>query len=249
MPAQIVLNGRVRLSGEFSVPWAGVDDPIACGLHLAGALFFGWQAAKLVRRAGEARRRAAALAVFAGAGVLVLATSALYHGLPATHDWKLPLQRADHAAIFVLIAGTLTVYHAIGFHGRGRFWLVGLTWALALGLLVAKNAFWSQVGDGYALYMGLSATGLGAVVVLPRRLPWQAFAPMVVGAALYVAGACFDAWKVAVLVPGWIGPHEVFHVAVLCALAVHWSFFSAWAIPGRGPGAGSARSRRSDSNR
>ena len=227
----------MRFSGEFTTPLAGIEDPVACGLHLAGAVFFAWQARKLVRRAGIARRRAAALAIFAGSGVLLLGISAFYHGLAVDHPWKAALQRADHAAIFLLIAGTLTPYHAIGFHGRGRWWMVGGTWVIALVALVLRIVFWSDVGDGLGLglYVGLAAIGLGAVLVLPRRLPWVALLLMALGALVYVAGAFADHLDVGRLLPGWFGPHEVFHVAVLGALLLHWRFFHDWSIPGLVP--------------
>ena len=152
---------------------AGIEDPVACGLHLAGAVFFAWQARKLVRRAGIARRRAAALAIFADSSVLVLGVSAFDHALAVDHPWKAWLQRADHAAIFLLIAGTLTPYRAIGFHGRGRWWMVGSTWVIALVWLALKIVFWSDVGDGLGLglHVGLAAIGLGAFSVLPRPCP------------------------------------------------------------------------------
>jgi hemolysin III len=225
----------MRISGEFTTPLAGIEDPVACGLHLAGALFFAWQARKLVRRAGVARRRGAALAIFAGSGVLVLGISAFYHGLAVDHPWKAALQRADHAAIFLLIAGTLAPYYAIGFHGQGRWWMVGGTWMIALAALVLRIVFWSDVGAGLSLglYIGLAAIGLGAFLVLPRRLPAVALPFMGLGALVYVAGAFADHLDVGRLVPGWFGPHEVFHVAVVSALLLHWRFFHDWSIPGR----------------
>jgi hemolysin III len=227
----------MRISGEFTAPLAGIEDPVACGLHLAGAVFFAWQARKLVRRAGVARRRGAALAIFAGSGVLVLGISAFYHVLAGDHPLKAALQRADHAAIFLLIAGTLTPYYAIGFHGRGRWWMVGGTWVIALAALVSKIVFWSDVGEGLGLglYVGLAAIGLVAVLVLPRRLPGVALLFMLLGALVYVAGAFADYLDVGLLVPGWFGPHEIFHVAVLSALLLHWRFFHDWSIPGRVP--------------
>jgi hemolysin III len=235
----------MHFSGEFTTPLAGIEDPVACGLHLAGAVFFAWQARNLVRRAGVARRRAAALAIFAGSGVLVLGISAFYHGLAVDHPWKATLQRADHAAIFLLIAATLTPYHAIGFHGRGRWWMVGCTWGIALAALVLKIVFWSDVGAGLGLgmYLGLAAIGLGAVLVLPRRLPWVALLTMALGGLVYVAGALADHLDVGRLVPGWFGPHEIFHVAVLSALLLHWRFFHAWSIPGRVPPRDAVRPR------
>jgi predicted membrane channel-forming protein YqfA (hemolysin III family) len=118
---------------------------MASALHLLGAAVFGWQALRLVRRAGEARRRSAALAVFAISAVAVLVISGTYHGLPVDHAWKPFLQRADHSAIFLLIAGTLTCFHAVGLMGRGRSWMVGLVWVVALVDHLGEGWFWPSV--------------------------------------------------------------------------------------------------------
>jgi len=227
--------GGMRVSGALSTPLGPIDDPLSCGLHVVGAVGFAWLAWRLVERAGPARRRAGALAVFAGAAVAVLGTSAVYHGLPADHGWKRALQRLDHSAIFVLIAGTLTAYHAVGFRGRGRWWMVGLVWAMTAAALGLKLVRWSTLGDGagLALYVGISAVGLSSIAFLPRKLPWRAYAPMAAGGLVYVGGALFDHHAVAWLVPRVLGPHEVFHLAVLGALVLHWRFFHAWALPGR----------------
>ena len=115
--------------------------------------------------------------------------------------------------------------------------MVGGTWVFALGALVLKTVFWSDVGEGLGLglYVGMAAIGLGAILVLPRRLPWVALLLMALGALVYVAGAFADHLDVGRLVPGWFGPHEIFHVAVLGALLLHWRFFHDWSIPGRVP--------------
>jgi len=224
----------MRGSGNLSTAFLGLDDPLAAGLHLLGAALFGWQALRLVRRAGEARRRGVALAVFAASAVAVLSISGTYHGLSADHAWKSFFQRADHSAIFLLIAGTLTSFHAVGFLGRGRLWMVGLVWALALAALFGKVALWSQVGDGLGLvlYVAVSAVALPSIAFLPRRLAWRAYLPMGLGAAVYVGGALVDHLGEGWLWPSLFGPHELFHVAVLTALLLHWRFFHAWALPG-----------------
>ena len=225
----------MQVSGQLSLPLGRIDDPLACAIHAAGAAWFAWRALELVRRAGAAQRRAGALAIFAGSAVGVLATSALYHGLPAAHAWKASLQRMDHAAIFLLIAGTLTALHAIGFRGRGRWWMVGLIWLFTGLALLGKIVWWARMSDGLGLvlYVGLSAAGLSSMLFLPRKLPWHAFVPMAGGALVYGVGALLDHEGVAWLVPGVLGPHEIFHGAVLGALLLHWRFFHAWAIPGR----------------
>ncbi len=115
--------------------------------------------------------------------------------------------------------------------------MVGGTWVIALVALVLRIVFWSDVGDGLGLglYVGLAAIGLGAVLVLPRRLPRVALLRMALGALVYLAGAFADHLDVGRLVPGWFGPHEIFHVAVLSALLLHCRFFHDWSIPGRVP--------------
>jgi predicted membrane channel-forming protein YqfA (hemolysin III family) len=104
---------------------------------------------------------------------------------------------------------------------------------------VGKIALWSTLGDGVglALYVGISAVGLSSILFLERKLPWSAYAPMAAGAVVYVAGALLDHGGVAWLVPGVFGPHEIFHVAVIVALVLHWRFFHEWALPGRAPAA------------
>jgi hypothetical protein len=56
---------------------------------------------------------------------------------------------------------------------------------------------------------------------------------MGLGAAVYVGGALVDHLGEGWLWPSLFGPHELFHVAVLTALLLHWRFFHAWALPGR----------------
>ncbi len=222
-------------SGVLSASLFGLDDPVASALHLSGAVFFGWQALRLVRRAGEARRRGAALAVFAATAVALLTLSACFHGLPRGHAWKPFFQRADHSAIFLLIAGTLTSFHAVGFFGRGRWWMLVLVWTVAFAALFGKLVLWSHVGDGLGLvlYVGLSAIGLMSLVFLPRKLAWRAYVPMLLGALVYVGGALIDHLGKGWLWPSVFGSHELFHVAVLAALLLHWRFFHDWAVPGR----------------
>jgi channel protein (hemolysin III family) len=227
----------MQFSGALSTPLGWVDDPVASALHLLAAAWFACQALQLVQRAGDAYRRRAALTVFAVSAVVVLATSAIYHSLPASNDWKPLFQRLDHSAIFVLIAGTLTAYHSVGFRGRGRWWMVGVIWLLTAAAVAGKLALWSTLGDGVglALYVGISAAGLSSIVFLPRKLPWFGYVLMAAGGLVYVAGALLDHAGWVWIVPSVFGPHEIFHVAVITALVLHWRFFHEWAIPGRVP--------------
>ena len=53
--------------------------------------------------------------------------------------------------------------------------------------------------------------------------------PLVAGAGLYTAGAGLEFAGWPTLLPGIVGPHEVFHLAVLAGMACHWQFVSQFA--------------------
>jgi len=60
-------------------------------------------------------RRELAAAVFAGSVATMLALSSLYHRIIWSPRARLWMRRADHAGIYILIAGTTT---AVGLVGR-----------------------------------------------------------------------------------------------------------------------------------
>ena len=63
--------------------------------------------------------------------MLLYASSTLYHGVwhPSA---KSLLKRFDHAAIFLLIAGTYTPFTLVSLRGEWGSMLLGLVWGLAL---------------------------------------------------------------------------------------------------------------------
>jgi predicted membrane channel-forming protein YqfA (hemolysin III family) len=48
--------------------------------------------------------------------------------------------------------------------------------------------------------------------------------PLVWGALAYTIGALVDFLSWPVLVAGVVGPHEIFHLAVIAGIAFHWAF-------------------------
>jgi channel protein (hemolysin III family) len=74
------------------------------------------------------------------------------------------------------------------------------------------------------MYLGLGWLGLISTIALARRFGVRFVLPLVWGALAYTIGAVaeFLAWPV--LVHGIVGPHEVFHLAVLAGVSFHWSF-------------------------
>ncbi|MET0051354.1 MAG: hemolysin III family protein, partial [Candidatus Thiodiazotropha sp.] len=63
--------------------------------------------------------------------ILMYTASTLYHSIPMPRA-KRVLQRLDHAAIFLLIAGTYTPYTLVNMRGEWGWLLFGLVWGIAL---------------------------------------------------------------------------------------------------------------------
>lgn len=56
------------------------------------------------------------------------------------------------------------------------------------------------------------------------RLGMRAIAPLLYGAIAYTLGAILEFARFPTLIPGVLGPHELFHLLVLVGISFHWQF-------------------------
>src|SRR3954471_7618617 len=153
----------------------------------------------------------AALA-FGASAVAVFTTSAVYHRgkwSPRAERW---LKRADHANIFLLIAGTYTPFAVLALHGATRVAVLAGVWSVAL-LGVAFRLLWVDAPRWLYLpmYLGL---GWAAAFVFPQLLHGvgaTAFVLIAIGGALYTAGGIVYGLQRPNPSPAWFGFHEIFH--------------------------------------
>ncbi len=208
----------------LSIP--GFSDPVSSLTHLAGALVFAILSIFLIARGRGEARRVIALGVFAFSCVLLLSLSGVYHLLMPETAGRSVLRRLDHAAIFVLIAGSFTPVHVILLRDLRHWLLLAGIWAAAIAGLALKTVYFDATpqGLGLAMYLGLGWLGVVSAVALVRRFGVRFILPLVWGALAYTLGALADLLGWPVLVAGVIGPHEVFHLAVLTGIAFHWAF-------------------------
>jgi channel protein (hemolysin III family) len=212
-----------------SIP--GFSDPVSSLTHLAGAAVFAWLGFSLVLRGRGDLRRAASLGVFAFSCVLLLSISGTYHLLAPGGEARDVLQRLDHAAIFVLIAGSFTPVHTILFRGAWRWGMLGVIWTVAIAALTLKMLYFDSIPEwlGLAMYLTFGWLGVLSWTVLARRFGIRRVMLALWGALAYTAGALADFLHWPTLVPGIVGPHELFHVAVLAGISCHWLFIRRYA--------------------
>jgi channel protein (hemolysin III family) len=208
----------------LSIP--GFSDPVSSLTHLAGAVVFAILGGFLIYRGRGDRRQVASLAVFVVSCVLLLSLSGVYHLLTHETVARGVLMRLDHAAIFVLIAGSFTPVHMILLHDRWHRHLLPLIWLAAITGLTLKSVYFDAMPEwlGLLMYLGLGWLGVISASALAQRYGLRAIRPLVWGGLAYTVGAVADHFQWPVLVPGVVGPHEVFHFAVLAGIAFHWSF-------------------------
>jgi channel protein (hemolysin III family) len=208
----------------LSIP--GFSDPVSSLTHLAAAVVFALLSGFLVARGRGSAPRVVSLAVFAFSCVLLLLLSGVYHLLTPQTAGRSVLLRLDHAAIFVLIAGSFTPVHVILLRERWQRHLLAWIWAAAIAGLTIKTVYFDAVPLwlGLLMYLGLGWLGVISTAALARRFGVRFILPLVWGALAYTIGAVAEFLGWPVVVAGVVGPHEVFHLAVLAGISFHWAF-------------------------
>jgi len=173
----------------YSVP--GFTHPLSSIIHFLGALFFTYLAYFLIRRGKGSSIRIVSLAIFSSSCVFLLLISAVYHLLESKGTAHEVFQRLDHAAIFLVIAGTFTPIHCILFTGFLRWGFLIIVWTLAISGLVLKTVFFTTIPEwlGLSFYLGLGWMGLFMGYKLWQRYGFAFIRPLVIGGICYTVGA------------------------------------------------------------
>lgn len=208
----------------YSLP--GFYEPFCAFSHLSGALVFALLAYFLVRRGRGDGRRVTLLGLYAFSCIALLALSGVYHMLPEGATSRNVLGRLDMAAIFVLIAGTHTPVQGFFFRGFARWGVLTLMWALAVTGVTLFSVFYSSLPDGLVtgVYLLLGWIAGIAGLIAWRRHGAVGMGALILGGVVYTVGAILLGLQWPTLIPGVIGHHEIWHVAVLVAMGLHWSF-------------------------
>lgn len=208
-----------------AIPWCGLHEPMCVISHWLGASVFAGLAVHLMSHAGPRRSQRIALLVLCITTVQTLAISGVYH-LFGPGPLRSFFLQADVAGIFMLIAGSITPAQLIIFQGWWRWTPLVIAWTIAIaGAGLKMTVLPGNPGmEGTLVFI---VFGWGAIVMTMKLARERGFAyvrgPILAG-LIYTVGATLLILEKPVIVPGVIGPHEVWHLAVLTALGIHWAF-------------------------
>jgi hemolysin III len=163
-----------------------------------------------------------AVTLYAVSLVTVFWVSSTYHRGSWSDSDRARWQRRDHAAIFLLIAGTYTPFCLLALEGPWRIWLLGGVWiGAAVGILVKLYRVDLHVLSGI-MYLGLGWVGIFAFPQFLRELGPAAAILTIAGGVLYSAGALVLATHRPKLFPRTFGYHETWHAATSAAATCHY---------------------------
>lgn len=183
-------------------------------VHITGLLLGGAGAAALVARVVR-DGRGIPLLVYAACLATMLVCSAVYN-LSAPSERRRLLRRLDHAAIFLLIAGTYTPFIASAASGAAST-VTALVWAVAVaggvGKLTVPHRF---ERSAILVYLGLGWAVLIGFRPLVSALDSWTIGLLAAGGVLYTVGIVFYLWRT-------LAFHKaIWHLFVLAAAACHY---------------------------
>lgn len=164
-------------------------------------------------------------AIFGATLVLLYTASTLYHSLRGEQLKRL-LRKFDHAAIFLLIAGTYTPFLLVSLRGPWGWSLFGIIWALAVAGVTMK--FW--FAGRFRVLSTLLYLAMGWLVVIAlrpmlRAVPATGLWLLLAGGLSYTLGTAF---YVSRRLPYH---HAIWHLFVLGGSVCHFFAVMSAVIP------------------
>ncbi len=194
-----------------------------CSLFLGAGLI-------LLAQGFEARL---AVAIYACSLSALFGVSALYHRV----DWQRPssrrwMRRLDHTMIFFLIAGTLTPFALLVMEGMLATALLIAVWGGAVAGTIVE-LIWLDAPKWVSAIVYVAVGLIGAIGFPAIIAETGLIAGLLIagGGALYITGAVVYAAGRPDPSPAVFGYHEIFHVLVIAAAAVHYAAVALFALP------------------
>jgi hemolysin III len=197
-------------------------EPVNGFTHLAGAVLSALGLFWLIAVTQNNTPKMMSLVIYGVSMILLYSASATFHLTKTSAEKLLWLRRFDHAAIYLLIAGTYTPLFYNVLDGSLRWWLLIIVWIAALAGAVYKLFFLEDSGLlSLACYVLVGCIGVVSAPQTLRVLPAGAIILIAIGVIFYLIGVVvFGLEK-----PNFyhhFGHHELWHLLVMGGSSVHF---------------------------
>jgi hemolysin III len=216
------------LSRFLREPFNSLSHLIGILLSIAGLVLL------LVLSDGEPWRTVS-FAIYGSSLIILYTASTLLHSIKANAANEKKLRIFDHAAIFILIAGSYTPIALVTLQKTHPAWgwsLLSVAWGIAL-LGVLFKVFWIHAPRwlSTALYLGMGWMSLIVIVPMAQSFAVGGLVWLAVGGAFYSVGAVIYALKKPDFFPKMFGYHELWHLFVLAGSFCHFMMMLKYVLP------------------
>jgi hemolysin III len=216
------------LSRFLREPFNSISHFLGVLLSIAGLVLL------LVLSNGEPYRTTS-FAIYGSSLIILYTASTLLHSVKANAATEKRLRIFDHAAIFVLIAGSYTPIALVTLQKTHPTWgwsLLSVAWGIAL-LGVIFKVFWIDAPRwlSTALYLGMGWMSLIVITPVAQSLAVGGLVWLGLGGAFYSVGAVIYALQKPDFFKGVFGYHELWHLFVLAGSFCHFMMMIEYVLP------------------
>jgi hemolysin III len=163
--------------------------------------------------------------IFGTSMVILYTASTIYHNSKKP-KLRLRLQIFDHAAIYVLIAGTYTPFTLVTLNGTTGWIMFGITWFFALSGVILKIFYIGRYDKlSTIMYVFMGWIVVFAIKPLIHNLPFEGLMWLFAGGISYTFGAVLYSIK------SLNYNHAIFHVFVLLGSFCHFVAVYFYVLP------------------
>ncbi|MFA0960225.1 hemolysin III family protein [Roseivirga sp. BDSF3-8] len=157
--------------------------------------------------------------------VLLYLASTLYHSVLKPKA-KRQLKILDHAAIYLLIAGTYTPFMLVNLRGPWGWSLLGTVWGLAIAGIVFKIFFIGRFERlSLAIYLLMGWLCVIAARPMITEIPTGGLIWLALGGVFYSLGVIFYRWEMLRF------NHAIWHLFVLAGSICHYFAILLFVLP------------------
>ncbi len=198
-------------------------EPVNGFTHFVGLILGIFALAWLIASTHDTPDRMLSVIIYGVCMILLYAASTAFHLVEGSDEIVLFLCRLDHAAIYLMIAGTYTplVYNVLS--GTWRWGLLISIWMLAIVGIIYKLRYLrgNRKRASVLIYVGMGWIGLITLPQAIKLLDPPALQLIIAGGIVYTVGALIFMLQRPNL-HQWFDHHALWHLFVLAGSALHF---------------------------